>query len=351
MRTVTIIIPTIGKARTRKITAPTTGEMNWVTQIRSVIKRSAESARSAGYEPHILLVDESKDKIPARSLEVAAKGINAKVETIRREDTGLMGGFLDGARYAISAHKPTVIAMGIDDYVTESKSLANLLAALSRKKDPADFVTGKWKPKSGPTFPKAQAHNEIMTSGLVTFCRPDVAVKDHSFESTVQQAEHDGKFIQTYTTFTAMTPRAFQILDHYMAQQYHELLPQIRLTGIEPLMLASAYANGLKVENAVIARRFEHAYPKNRAQQAAFINSRGRQFADGARALRRFLEVTGQTQKIAIFDQMVRQTIEQLTPKTGPQSRENKMWVRKPDKSEKFPGIKPMKRKIQKIRR
>ncbi|GEM_PF-4657324 len=323
MPRVTIIIPTIGTARTKKKSSPEVQRVLWRKMAGNVIRRSIVSAKNAGYSSRILLVDSSdagisKSALAALSFQARQEGVS--FESIHRPKTGLMEGFMVGARHAIETHAPDILVMNIDDYQTEAKSLENLLKPFTRKTSRPDFVTGSRGIKSIYSFPRAQILNETQMSRLVTFANPEVPLVQNSFAQTIQNAVAKGKAIQTYTTFSAMTPQAFQKLDRYIRTHFQSVLSQIQMIGLEPLMLAAAEANRMRVENAEIARRFEHAYPKSIAQQTAFFNSRRRQFEEGAKGVRAVLEDTGQTTKIPVFDRVVAQTIARLTPLQTPQS-------------------------------
>lgn len=319
MPTVTIVIPTMGTTRTKKSTTPEQQRLVWQKMIGTVIRRGTDSAKKAGYSPRVLLVDSSEKRIPSRTISVLAAQAAKNgflLECIHRPKTGLMEAFITGSRHAIRTNKPDVLVMGIDDYQTESKSLGNLLEPISKNR--ADFVTGSWGLESLKSFPRGQTVNELTMSRLVTFANSQVKLveTEHgpSFGATVQAAIREGKGIQTYTTFSAMTPEAFRFLDNYITTHFQAVLPKIQMIGLEPLMLATAQAQGLRVENAPIARRFEHSYPVRHGQQVAFLASRRKQFEEGALGVRAVLVSTGQTAKLPVFDALVRQTVNRLTP-------------------------------------
>lgn len=306
-----IIIPTIGSRRNKKTVTPEQATRAWVTMASHVISRSANSVQENGFSPFVIIVDSTKDgfhnrPVIARGLKKLQEQLHARGQTLQilhRPDTGLMEGFMEGARHAAKIPGVRAIGMNFDDFESEAKGYGRFLQPLHRSKNSADFVYGQWNPKSVFSFPRNQVINEAGMSRLASFANPHFKLHPgETFGAAISRLQAGNRTVQTYTGLFAMTPQAFEKLDELVSGPLHHAKKDWRMVGLETLAVLSAQLHNFRTQGVQMPRRFEHFMPKNRAMAERFANTRLGQFAEGSNTIRAFLEATNQHDKLAAFD-------------------------------------------------
>ncbi len=305
-----IVIPTVAAKRTKHPASREDEIRQWGAMIRQVITASAASVQKNGFEPRIVLVDNSPNGIPdtaKRQLERLQPLLRAKIVLLHRPRKGWAGSFWEGARFAIRELNAQAVVSIADDFPTEAKKLGNLLQPLrtpkEKKGSQADFVFAKWQPKNIPSFPPAQVLNERMVSLLTTFALPAFQIKaNETLPVALQRAIREREELQAYTGLFAFNSQAFQEIDSFLQRHFQN--PQWGHAGLDPiLLLAAGSIPGIQIKGLSFPRRFEHFYPKNRAQQEAFAGSRKSQFDDAINAIQAFLRASGQRQKEKLLEE------------------------------------------------
>jgi hypothetical protein len=331
MATAAVIIPTIAARKTKRPVSRAQVVSEWGTAIRQIVRNSVSSIRETGFEPLIVLVNNKDDPAAIRptiqtELDRLPAEFRSRVHVIERPKSGWMGSIIAGSDHAVKdLHADAVVSMA-DDFETEAKHLKRLVTPL-RRKDPAkraDFTFARWD-RFGSSFPPAQYLKETMGSRVLALANPRFRLKaGEDFFSASKRAVKEAGGLQSFTGLMAMNADTFREAKRFI--DAHFVGGNFGHSGLDPIVVLSALKNpNRRLEGVEYPRRFEHYNPKGKE----LAKSRGKMLEGALLAMKHYLTISGQHDKLAQFDKWASVTNELIgqAPRTWPRGNKKRFQL------------------------
>jgi hypothetical protein len=306
-------------------------------QIVACIRNAAKNLRDNGVRP-LFIIAHNKN-LPKEMIK-AIKGTKEKVKFLPVKGEGLGNSMIAGFD---AGKRADAITMLPDDFDFEAKKIYATVKPVLEKR--FEFVNSSWpyeNTKYAGSFPKPQYLNEMSVSRLVSLANPNLHPNEMKLMPALQQAEHEGKLLQTYTGLLTLNGKNWKKVRKAMKTLFKENAREIDVWAFEPALMLASLQAGIHVGSVPAERIYEHEQPTEETIQA-MQEKRALQYDVATKIIRTFLEKTKQTHKVELFEEEVARTRERImkaTHKPNPEAWERLERMRKsPEFRKRFPAI------------